>query len=145
MRNLVIVMITLVFILSGCKSQTNEIASPAPTQSGAVSTPTMAPTQNGNNTQVNPVNSSSPAPSAPPKAPAGAKEPLVITKEKYDKLVMNSTYEEVEKSIGLGKLIKQTEHQATYQYKDEKSGTIELEFWDGKLNSKSISDIQYNK
>jgi predicted small lipoprotein YifL len=77
-----------------------------------------------------------------PKPPSGSPEPLIITKQQYDQLQLNLTFEEVQKTIGLGKLIKQTEHEAVYLYIGKNGGTVELTFWDGLLNSKGANDLK---
>lgn len=103
--------------------------------SGAVTTPAPGTSAGGPGVQ-------NPSPSPIPTPPAGAASTPVITKEQFDKIQGSPTFDEIQKTIGLGKLIKQTERQAIYQYVGKNGGTAELTFYNGVLSSKSEVDLK---
>ncbi|CAG7626430.1 hypothetical protein ACFQI7_14345 [Paenibacillus allorhizosphaerae] len=158
MKKLVIAM-ALLLTAVGCSAvdNPNQSAAPAPTspQTDATAAPNNVPETTPPTT--NPPAAPAPAPVAPapeqtapaptppkpviPAPPTGAKEVPYVTKQQIDSVELNSTYDQVSTKIGLGKLVSQNEHQAIYQYQGKNGGTAKLIFWDGKLNSKGVSDL----
>jgi hypothetical protein len=159
MRKSFLILALAAATLAGCSNKqaapttpTTPAATPSNTSPSA-STPTPSGQTNNSATANNPSNTAPATPPAAntpsgttgtakpiPKPPAGAATPPTITKKQYDQLQFNITFDQVQKAIGLGKLVKQTEHQAMYDYVIKEGGTAELEFWDGSLNSKSVRD-----
>ncbi|CAG7607641.1 hypothetical protein PAESOLCIP111_00980 [Paenibacillus solanacearum] len=160
MKKLVIA-IAVLLTAAGCSAAApNQSAAPAPTAPNSETTP---PAQNpapdttppATNPTTNPPAQQTPAPTTPapeqstpappkpviPAPPAGAKEVPYVTKQQIDSIELNATYDEVSTKIGLGKLVSLNDHQAVYQYQGKNGGTAKLTFWDGKLNSKGVTDL----
>ncbi|CAG7642719.1 hypothetical protein PAESOLCIP111_04374 [Paenibacillus solanacearum] len=124
MKQKLIILAALVMLTAaGCTDASPSANPPA--------TPAPAPTPGANNSQA-----------AVPEPPAGAAEEPVITKQQMDSVAMGSTFDEVAKKIGLGKLVKKNETQVVYQYKGKNGGTAQLIFWQGKLNSVGYNDFK---
>ncbi|CAG7653574.1 hypothetical protein ACFQI7_31540 [Paenibacillus allorhizosphaerae] len=118
-KKLIILAALVLLTAAGCTDASQPAKPPAPPAPGA------------NNSQA-----------AVPEPPAGAAQEPVVTKQQIDSVPMESTFDEVAKKIGLGKLVKKNENQVVYQYKGKNGGTAQLTFWQGKLNSVGYNDFK---